>query len=500
MTPNLSEDLSSAARAEPDKVALISESDEISYADLDRETDRVATGLHRLGIRKGDRVAFAIGNRPAFVAAHYGTLRIGAASVPLNTRARAQDLKVYLPRIHPLAIIADQSAASEVMSAGPHSAPVFVIGAHPAARPFEEVLAEGRPPQVETSSDDLAIVAFTSGTSGMAKAVMLSHGNLRANIEQILQVPETRLEPTDRVYGGLPLYHLYPLVVVLGVALRQRATVLLDERFDPARSLEMIAERRATIVVGTPPMFVAWLGLPVSNRYDLSSVRFAFSGGSALSPRVQDEFHRRFGIEIWEGYGLTETSSVVTTTRMGAQRRGSIGKVLPGQELKIVDTDGVEVLLGDPGEIWVRGPNVFRGYWQDPPATGTAFSGGWFRTGDIAYRDEEGYLWLVDRDSDVISVSGFKVFPKEVESVLLRHPAVAEAAVVSEPDERQGQRVKAFVVVKPGQRVTEKDLVVHCTRHLARFKVPSRVEFADSLPRLESGRLLRDQLRPEGGP
>lgn len=494
---NLADDLRFSGLRHPDKAALIFERRLLDYGELDSLADRVALGLHRLGIIKGDRVAAAVGNHPEFAALYYGTLRAGAVSVPLRTSLRAADLRAALTATSPRAIVADEAVANEVMSAGPHAAPVFVIGEHPTARPFGEILVEGSPPDVETTAADLAVVAFTSGTGGSPKGAMLTHGNLAANLEQMMQLPQARTEPDDVVLGVLPLYHVYGLNVVLGLSVRQGATVALEERFDPAGTMESAAANGVTILVGTPHMYRAWLAMG-ARRHDLSKVRFAVSGASALPAQLIADFRGAFGVEIWEGYGLTEASPTVATTRMGEQRPGSIGKVLPGQEIRLVDPLGDEVALGDPGEIWLRGPNVFRAYWEEDEATRAAFAGEWFRTGDVAYRDEEGYLWFAGRTQEVITVSGFHVYPREVEEAIASHPAVAEVAVVGEVDPRQGQRVKAFVVLRAGRSAGEEDIVVHCARRLARFKVPAGVDFVKELPVSDSGRVLKRLLPAEG--
>jgi long-chain acyl-CoA synthetase len=495
---NLAADLRASARTSPEKPALIFKGSRISYADADSQADRVAAGLFKLGIRKGDRVAFVVGNRPTFVALYYGILRAGAIAVPINTSLRAAELRPYLNQVAPRAIVADEAVASEVMTAGPHACPVFVVGKHPTARPFEEILTDAAPHEAETGPDDVAVLAYTSGTSGAPKGAALTHGNLSANVDQLLQVRQTRVEPGDVVLGVLPMFHIYSLNVVLGMSVRQGATVALEERFDPAATLASVAGNGVTVIVGAPPMYLAWLALPDPARYDLSKVRFAVSGASALPAHVIEDFRKAFGVEIWEGYGLTETSPAVATTGLGEQRAGSIGKVLPGQEVRIVDASGQDVAPGDPGEIWVRGPNVFKGYWGEDAATEAAFSGEWFRTGDVAYRDEDGYLWLVDRQKELIIVSGFNVYPKEVEEALETHPAVADVAVVGEPDPRQGERVKAYVVLKPATSASEEELIVHCTRLLARFKVPTEIAFAKQLPHLATGKVLKRMLRPGG--
>lgn len=498
---NLANDLRTSARSHPDSIALVFEGGRMTYLQLDQEADKVAAGLHKIGVRKGDRVAFALGNRPVFAYFHYGILRVGAVSVPLNTSLKASELRPYLSSVAPRAIVSDESTVNEIMSAGPFMAPVFVVGRHSTARPFDEVLADGPVPDVQVDSHDLAVIAYTSGTAGSPKGAMLSHGNLSANMDQMLQIPVAKTEPDDLVLGVLPMFHIYALNVVLGLSIRQGAAVLLQDRFVPEATLRAIAEHKATILAGAPPMFISWLTLPGAADFNLSSVRFAISGASALAPEVITAFKDVFGIEIWEGYGLTETAPALTTTRMGEQRPGSVGKPLPGIELRLVDPAGDEVQPGDLGEIWVRGPNVFKGYWADDAATEDAFAGDWLRTGDVAYRNEEGYLFLVDRKKELIIVSGFNVYPKEVEDALRLHPEVADVAVMGVPHPRQGESIKAMVVMKPGSEAGESDLIVHATKHLARFKVPTEVEFVHSLPRLASGKLLRRMLRPaELGP
>lgn len=491
---NIADDLERSARTSGDKAALIAAGSTHTYAELDRQASSIAAGLHSIGVRKGDRIAFAVGNTPEFVGLHYGTLRAGAASVPLNPGFKAAELRPFLSRIAPRVIVGSEGAVNEIMSAGPHPAPVFVIGQHATARPFSDL--EGLPGTavVETGSDDLAVLAYTSGTAGSPKAAQLTHGNLDANLQQLLGVPGDKTEPSDRVLGVLPLYHVFALNVILGLSIRQGATVVLEETFDPVSTMRRIVEHEVTIIVGVPPMFKAWLALPNSSSFDLSKVRFAASGASPLAPEVIERFRSAFGVEIWDGYGLSETSPVVSTTRMGEQRPGSIGKPLPGVEVKVVDSEGNEALPGDPGELWVRGPNVFSGYWKSEEASELVFSGDWFKTGDIGYRDEQGYLWLVDRRKEVIDVSGFNVYPKEVEEALVAHPFVRDAAVVGEPDPHQGEMVKAYVVLEEGELVGEDQLIVHCATRLARFKVPKEIEVVPELPRTAAGKLIRRKL------
>lgn len=495
---NLADDLRSAAGARPEKIALYHRDRAVSYEELDRMSYRLAFGLHKMGIRKSDRVSIALTNLPEFAGLFYGALRLGAVAAPLNPAGPAHDLRPYIVAVHPRAIVTEEFAAGEVMSAGPHPSPVFVIGKHPTARPFTDILMDGTPPTVETAATDLAVVAFTAGTSGPPKAVMLTHGNLDASLSQLMEVPGARLSDDDVVLGALPLFQVYALSVVLGLSIRQGGTVALANPMDLAEVTKTIVERGVTVLVGTPRLYDGIYRSATPE--DLLHVRLAVSGGSRLTEERSTRFREKFGVEIWEGYGLTEASSVVATTRIAQQRPGSIGRVLAGQEVRVVDEKGDEALPGDPGEIWVRGPNVFTGYWEDAAATTNAFAGEWLRSGDVAYRDEDGYLWLVDREEDVIVVSGFPVYPREVEAVLRSHPRVADAAVVGEPDPKMGHRVKAFVVPAvstPG----EPELIVFCTKNLARFKVPASIEFVEDLPRQPTGEVIRTFLRePLGEP
>lgn len=494
---NLAEDLRTSARAYPDKPAIISKDGPIAYRDLDSRADRLAAGLHKIGIRKGDRVAFSIGNTPDFACLHFAALRAGAISVPMNPMLRAAELRPYLASVAPRVIVSQETFANEVMSAGPHPAPVYVIGRHPSAMAFSELEIAGQGFEAEATSDDLAVLAYTSGTAGAPKGAMLSHGNLAANLEQMVKIQGSYTQPDDIVLAVLPLSHIFGLNVVLGLSIRQGATIALEERFDAAATLRMVADHGVTILAGAPPMYLAWLAVDNPPAFDLSKVRFAVSGASRLPPEVIPAFREAYGVEIWEGYGLTETAPTVATTRMGEQRPGSIGLPLPDQEVRIVDASGEDVMMGDPGEIWVKGPNVFKGYWEEPEATSRAFSGDWFKTGDIAYQDEDGYLWLVDRQKEVIIVSGFNVFPGEVEEAIRIHPSVADAAVLGVPDPRQGERVKAFVVTHPEESLSEEEVIVHSTKHLARFKVPSEIQFVDELPRMPSGKVVKRMIRSE---
>ena len=361
---------------------------------------------------------------------------------------------------------------------------------------IDDLLASDPAPVVERDASELAVLVFTSGTAGSPKAAMLTHGNLLSNLEQCQALPARAQRADDVVLGVLPFFHIFGLNVVLNLTLMTGASVVLVERFDPQTALESIENHQITVISGAPTMWSAWTSLPGTRPGAFASVRIAVSGAARLDPQIQRTMQERFGIDLIEGYGLTEASPVVTTGSGQDAPEGSIGVPLPGVHVRLVDIDGQDALVGDPGEIWVRGENVFAGYWQDPEATAAAVDAeGWLHTGDVAVVDDDGHLFLVDRVKDLIIVSGFNVYPAEVEEVLMDHPAVDRAAVVGVPHPHSGEAVKAYVVVAGGTSVEEDDLVAHCEARLARYKCPQKVMFVDEIPQGATGKTLRAALR-----
>ena len=491
---NLADLLTDTASSTPTKTALIQASDgtKVSFEALEREADRVAGALAASGIAPGDRVALGMHNCPHFLYAYFGILRAGAVVVPLNIMLTAAEVT---------AVLRDAGARAAV-TAGPFgevvreaASQVDLVEAVYAAETWDE-LGDREAPSVSVGGDDLAVLAYTSGTTGEPKGVMLSHDNLLANLRQQMAIPEAHVTEDDVLFLALPLFHIFGLNVTLGLLVMNGATGVLMERFEPVPALRAIVEHKVTILFGAPTMYGAWISVPGADQYDLSKVRLAVSGAAPLGTDVLRTFYDLFGVRVYEGYGLTETSPTLWSNRMADKPRpGSVGKPLPEVEFRLIDETGDDVELGDPGEVIVKGPNVFKGYWNRPDDTEKAFIDGWFRTGDVGVLDEEGYLYLVDRKRDLIIVSGFNVFPSEVENALLLNPKVAEAAVVGIPHAYTGEAVKAYVVLEPGAEATEAELVADVQRRLARFKCPSSIEIAADLPHLLTGKVLRRALR-----
>jgi long-chain acyl-CoA synthetase len=471
---NLAEVLLAPAQTTPDAVALRAGADVVTYRELEARAARVAGALRSEGVEPGTRVTIEGHNSVAFVASYLGVLRAGAVVVPLNPHAPDPELDREVGSVEP----------------------VVVLG------PPLDGTGDAEPADTASRDDsDVAVLLFTAGTAGAPKAAMLTHGNLASNIRQVLDHPGLALDAGDVSLGVLPLFHVFGLNAVLGIGLAAGASTVLLDHFDAAGAVHAVRDHLVSVLAGVPAMYHAFLALDgdTAPPESFESVRLAVSGAAPLDEDLLEGMRKRFGVVVHDGYGLTEASPIVTTSAIGRREpsAGSIGPPLPGVDVRLVDADGGDVLPGDPGEIWVRGPNVFPGYWHDADATSRALTpDGWLRTGDVAVADDEGGLSLVDRAKDLIIVSGFNVYPAEVEEALLEHPDVAEAAAVGEPDTRTGEAIVAFVVPEPGTHPGADALLAHCARTLARYKCPSRVEIVHALPRSFAGKVLRRELRP----
>jgi long-chain acyl-CoA synthetase len=485
-----------------DRVALVSRGRATTYGELRDEAARLRGGLAGLGLRPGDRVALAVPNNAWFARAYLAVVGAGMVAVPLNPTSPAAELQRELAVVGASAVVVGPSSSAGVAALDRSSLPslghlVALPGVDlPGAVAVEDLLGGAPAPLADRAPADVAVLMFTSGTAGAPRAAMLTHRNLLSNLEQVQAHPGRAQQPDDVSLGVLPLFHIFGLNVVLGLGFYTGSQVVLVERFDPASALDTIARHGITIVPGAPTMWMAWAALPDADRTAMRTVRLAASGAAKLPVETARAIEERFGVRVTEGYGLTEASPVVTTSAGQPPRPGSIGVLVPGMEMRLVDADGEDALVGDAGEIWVRGPNVFAGYWEDQEATAAVLTeDGWLRTGDVAVVDDDGWCYLVDRAKDLIIVSGFNVFPAEVEDVLAAHPAVAGVAVVGVPHPYHGEAVKAVVVLREGANVEEDELIAWCEHRLARYKCPTKVAFVDELPVGAGGKVLRRELR-----
>ena len=463
-----------------DAPALVEGDRRLSYGQLRHRVAMARGALAAHGVRSGDRVALLGENSIEIVVGYFALLGLGAVAVPLNPQAPEPAIRHELNTVDAHLVLLGGGAIA------PHDVTSLVIS---------ELAHTEEAPMVDVSDEVLAVLMFTSGTAGASRAAMLSHGNLVSNLQQNLSL-EDSIHPNDVVLNVLPLHHIFGLNVSLALTLIGGACVVLSHRFDPLDTLHLMIEEGVTVVPGAPPMWIAWSTCAEVTVPSFAKVRLALTGAAAMPEEAARAFQGRSGLALLEGYGLTEASPVVTTTMGTSPRVGSIGRVLPGVTVRLVDEDGEDALDGDTGEVWVNGPNVFQGYWNDPEATDRVLNDGWLRTGDVAVVDDEGCLYLVDRSKDLIIVSGFNVYPAEVEETIALHPSVAEAAVIGVPHPTTGEAIRAFVVVKPGATTpTEAEVIAHCRTFIARYKCPAEVLFLAELPKGASGKVLRRLLR-----
>jgi fatty-acyl-CoA synthase len=479
----------------PGKAALVQDGAVTSYAQLERATSRLAHGLRARGTGRGDRVAFLGLNSVEMVIAMFATARIGAVFVPLNTRLAPPELGYLFEHSGAgLLLVEDTLSAVAEQARVDGPGPSSVVFSRSGGSGLDALMGEdGSPIDEPIGHDDLFMIQYTSGTSGVPKGVMLTHGNVIWNVYNLLVDVDLGSEEIALVTA--PLFHTAALNQVLFPTILKGGTALIEARFDPVRAIDLIERERVTLLFGVTTMYLALSQSPRVHEADLGSLRLALSGGSPIPESLLQAWLDR-GLMIVQGYGLTEASPGTTMLRAAdaVRKLGSAGTACFFTDVRVVaghrDAD-----VGESGEVLVRGPNVTPGYWQDPGATDRAFSAGWLHTGDLATRDDEGYLRIVDRLQDMYISGGENVYPAEVEQALYSHPAVAECAVIGVTDPTWGEVGRAFVVVRDWQHLDAQELLDHVNSRLARYKVPKSVEFVPALPHNASGKLMKSRLR-----
>jgi long-chain acyl-CoA synthetase len=509
MSFNLAIMLRESALAAPGKDFLRFPSGAMSYREVDAASGRVAAALLARGSRPGDQVAIQLANVPEFVLAYFGVLKAGLTMVPLNPMLKAGEIAYHLEDSDARLIIADAGLATEAGKALkelPGIGAVVVGEFDPGAWPegttgFAELLEGEDDGDIwPGAADDTAVLLYTSGTTGRPKGAELSHFQLYMTCT--LGGQTFGSGPDDVVLGVLPFFHVYGLSCILNSAARHTRTISVVPRFEPQAVLQAIERDGVTIMAGVPTMYHA-LAAADSSAYDTSSLRIGSSGGAAIPEQVLRSFEEKFGIPILEGYGLSESASTTTVNPSPDERKLlSIGKPIWGVQLRVVDEEERPLPPGAEhvGEIVLRGHNITKGYYKRPEATAEAFRGGWFHTGDLGYIDEDGFVFVVDRKKDLIIRGGFNVYPREVEELLYRHPAVAEAAVIGEPDDRLGEEIVAVVSLKPGARAVPEEIVAWAKERIAAYKYPRRVRIVGELPKGATGKITKLPLRPDQHP
>jgi long-chain acyl-CoA synthetase len=526
--------LRASAERMPDRTALIFFGARTSYAELDRAVDQFAHVLRSMGVEKADRVSLHLPTSPAFVIAFMGALRAGALAVPMNPLYVERELGILLGETMPTVSVTIDLLVGRLRNVEAEAGPgrpgrLVVTGIqdslpmpirwlypfkarregrwhpqpHSAGTPnLFRLLREAPAERFESAAkpDDGAALQPTGGTTGTPKAALLTHRNLVANACQTAAwFPDTSAAEPPTILCPLPLFHIYGLTVDMNYAMLTGGTLLLLPRFDPEQVLKAAAKYRPRLLPGAPVMYETLAHHPAVARYDLSSIEACISGAAPLPAGVQRDFEAITHGKVCEGYGLTEASPVTHCNPINSGRRnGTIGLPFPSTDARIVDPKtGAPLRVGEVGELEVAGPQVMAGYWQRPQESADVLRNGWLRTGDIARQDADGFFTIVDRAKDLIIVGGINVYPREVEDVLLSHPAVADAAVIGMAHEHYGEVPCAFVVLAEGATATEEELFAYCHKNLARYKVPLAIRFRPRLPKTMIGKVLRKDLRAE---
>jgi len=489
---NLASNLAETARAHTERAAVRVGDAAMTYRELDEASARVAGLLRGHGFKPGDRAGIMLPNVTEFPVVYYGVLRAGGVVVPMNPLLKSREVAYYLGDSGAELLFAWYAFADEARGAGQLNAEPIVVD----QAGFPDLLASVAPDYqvADRDSQDTAVLLYTSGTTGQPKGAELTHGNLVSNTE-VIRADIVGATPDDVIFGGLPLFHAFGQTAALNVAVASGACLTLLPRFDAETALRIIAGHRVTVFEGVPTMYVALLHAPDRADYDTSALQRCFSGGAALPVEVLRGFEEAFGCMVLEGYGLSETSPVASCNHPDRERKpGSIGTPIRDVRMRVVDTDGREVPQGEVGEIVIRGPNVMKGYWHRPEATAEALRDGWFHTGDLARVDKDGYFYIVDRKKDLIIRGGYNVYPREIEELLYRHPAVAEAAVIGVPHPALGQEVGAAVTLRPGAAITAEALREYVRALVAAYKYPRHLWVAEELPKGPSGKILKREI------
>ncbi len=502
MITTLAEILPHAARKFGDRTGLIVADRELSFRELDSMSNRVANGLAALGVNPGDRVSLFGPNSWEWLVSYYGIVKTGAVVNPLSSMLTPEELTYAITDAGSRAVLASSDKAGTLLPLrGQGNLADIVLwgeapidGAATLASWLEQASADF--PAAQRQPSDLAVICYTSGTTGRPKGAMQSHRSVvGAAAGTALMAARTA---DDRIISALPLFHVYGSCV-FNAAMMAGSMLIVIPRFNEVVVLSAIERHRATIMDGVPTAYYYLLAHPDFERYDLSSLTRCWVGGQTLPSAKSLEFTARTGCPVYEIWGMTELAGATSANPVyGPNKPGTIGLPYPGNAFRIVDVDDAtkEMPLGERGELMYRGPLVMQGYYNNPVGTAeTIRPDGWLHTGDIATMDEDGYATIVDRKKDMINTAGFKVYPAEIERVLCMHPAVALAAVGSVPDEAKGELAKAYVILKPGVEASRADLVAHCRVHLAAYKVPRAVQFVASVPTTSSGKIMRRMLR-----
>ncbi len=495
---NVAQNVETAARLFPDKTAILFEGKQTSYSELNAAVNRLANAIKANGIQKGDRVALYLPNIPEFAICYLATLKTGAIAVSVNPMLKSYELK-YIMNDSGAALLFTVGDLLENLKQDEYENLKHVVVCEGDAQenPMLDTWMEKGAGEFQTADlhpDEPASILYTSGTTGFPKGATLTHGNVVSNTWAT--VHHAGFTPNDRMPLFLPLFHVFGQNFIMNGTFTSCATIAMYRRYVPDLVLDSISRDHITMFFAVPAIYIALLNTDLS-KYDLSSIRYEFSAASTMPREISSQWTERFGRPIFEGYGLTECSPFACYNHDFRHKFGSVGTPVENFEIKIFDEHDKEVPLGKWGEICVRGPGVMQGYWNRPDETGETLRNGWLHSGDTGCMDHEGYVFIVDRVKDMINVSGFKVWPAEIEQFLYTHPAIRELAVYGLPHPEKGETVRAAIVLKENAGATAEDITSFCRENLANYKVPASVEFVDELPKNATGKILKQVLRDQ---
>jgi long-chain acyl-CoA synthetase len=500
MSFNLATILTEAALAAPDAPVYRFMGTATTYGELDEQSARFAAGLREAGLEPGDVVALQLPNVPQFLTSYFGALKAGVTVLPLNPLLMAPELEFHLGDSSATMLIGFEGMHAEASKACERlGIPLYLVsfGAAPLpddARPVSALMGSPDDEVAPGAPEDTAVLIYTSGTTGKPKGAELTHFQLYMNCTIAGQLFGYRSD--DVTLAVLPFFHVFGLSSVINVAARYGGCLSIVPRFQPADVLDIIERDRCTVIGGVPTMLHALARQDITGR-DLSALRVAVSGGASLPEDIMRTFEGKYGVEVLEGYGMSETASSCSFNRPGDRRALSIGKPMWGVTMRVGDASDQPLPPGreNVGEILIRGHNVMKGYLGRPEATAETLRGGWLHSGDLGYVDEDGFYFIVDRAKDLVIRGGYNVYPREIEEVLYAHPSVAEAAVIGKPDERLGEEVVAVVALHPGAELSSEEVIAYCRERLAAYKYPREVRFMGELPKGPSGKILKSALR-----
>jgi long-chain acyl-CoA synthetase len=483
----------------PEHDAIVYQGRTWSYREFWEDVNRAANAFAGLGIGRGDKVCVFLTNCPEFILTYYACQKLGAVCVSLSSMSKGDEVEYMVNDSEGAVLVTESALLAEVPARERIPGIRTLVSADGGGgdRTWADLLTNQSPAfdTVATERDDGAAIIYTSGTTGKPKGVVLTHGNVVSNTNATKYMCGMR--PEDRAICFLPIYHSFGQNFIFNATVQAACTLVLHKKFDLEPILESLRADRITRWYAVPPIYILMLNHADAERVNeaMAAVRYCFSAAASMPGEVARRWKERFGLDVNEGYGLTESTPFATYNHEFRHKEGSVGTAIMNVEVRIADLDGNEVPRGEPGEIWIKGPNVMREYYRKPEATAETVVGGWLRSGDIGTMDDEGYVFIVDRLKDMINAAGLKIWPREVEEVLYTHPNVRECAVIGVPHEVFGESVKALIALREAGKTPAEELVEYCKKRLADYKAPRIVEFLEELPKNPTGKILKRELR-----